>query len=130
MAITSNPFFDDLSKLYGPFYATMLIARSADAVYKALPGRIMLSTAIDMIANYLLIDPEDFPDHRLDVAYDFLQDICGLNPDVIDAVLLSYRSSLDYDSIVFKYLNVKDEYDMSMVRVLTRMLWDMRPDSN
>lgn len=128
MAITSNPFFDDLSKQYGPFYATMKIAKSADAVCKALPGRIDYATAIDRIANYQTINPDDFPDHRLDVAEDYLSTICDVDQEVKDAVLSSYGKSLDCDALVFDYMGIKERHRRSKVRWLTKMLWWNRPE--
>ena len=128
MAITSNPFYDDLSKQYGPFYATMKIAKSADAVCKALPGRIDYATAIDRIANYQTLNPDDFPDHRLDVANDYLSTICDVDQEVKAAVLASYRKSLDCDTLVFDYMGIKEKPRRSKVRWLTKMLWWNRPE--
>lgn len=125
MAITSNPYFDELSKQYGPFYATMKIAKLADAAYMSMPGRIEYSTAIDYVANKIPIRPEDFPDRRLDTAKEYLKYVDDI--DVYDAVLVSYEESLDCSNLVYKYLNVKDSSRQARVRVLTNILWDRRP---
>jgi len=119
--IDSNPYFDKLCEQYGPFYATMKIAKEARKVCEELPGRIDFSTAIDYIANEKLINPEDFPDHRLDTAKEYLSYI--LDQEVVEAVLASYQSSLDYDSLVYRYLNIDDDHRMTRVRILTNMLW-------
>lgn len=121
--LTSNPYFDELCKQYGPFYATMKIAKSADAVCNALPGRIDYATAIDRIANYQIINPDDFPDHRLDVANDYLSTICDVDPEVKAAVLSSYGKSLDCDALVFDYMGIKEKPRRSKVRWLTKLLW-------
>lgn len=125
--IDSNPYFDKLCEQYGPFYATMKIAKEARKVCEELPGRIDFSTAIDYIANEKLINPEDFPDHRLDTAKEYLNYI--LDQEVVEAVLASYQSSLDYDSLVYRYLNIDDDHRMTRVRILTNMLWSRRPNS-
>lgn len=125
--ITSNPYFDKLCEQYGPFYATMKIAKQARKVCEELPGRIDFSTAIDYIANEKVIDPEDFPDHRLDTAKEYLSYV--LDQEVVEAVLASYQSSLDYDSLVYRYLNIEDEHRMTRVRILTNMIWSRRPNS-
>jgi hypothetical protein len=125
--ITSNPYFDTLCEQYGPFYATMKIAKEARKVCEELPGRIDFSTAIDYIANEKLISPEDFPDHRLDTAKEYLSYI--LDQEVVEAVLASYQSSLDYDSLVYRYLNIDDDHRMTRVRILTNMIWSRRPNS-
>lgn len=122
--LTSNPYFDRLSQEYGPFYATMLIAKSARKVCEELSGRIDFSTAIDYIANELPINPEDFPDHRLVAAKEYLSYI--LDQEVVDAVLASYELSLTYNNLVYKYLTIDDEPRMSRVRILTNYLWDQR----
>ena len=126
--LTSNPYFDELCNQYGPFYATMKIAKSADAVCKALPGRIDYATAIDRIANYQTINPDDFPDHRLDVANDYLSTICDVDQEVKAAVLSSYGKSLDCDTLVFDYMCIKEKPRRSRVRWLTKLLWWQRPD--
>lgn len=125
--IDSNPYFDKLCEKYGPFYATMKIAKEARKVCEELPGRIDFSTAIDYIANEKIIDPEDFPDHRLDTAKEYLSYI--LDQEVVEAVLASYQSSLDYDSLVYRYLNINDDHRMTRVRILTNMIWSRRPNS-
>lgn len=125
--IDSNPYFDKLCEQYGPFYATIKIAKEARKVCEELPGRIDFSTAIDYIANEKLINPEDFPDHRLDTAKEYLSYI--LDQEVVEAVLASYQSSLDYDSLVYRYLNIDDDHRMTRVRILTNMLWSRRPNS-
>lgn len=125
--ITSNPYFDKLCEQYGSFYATMKIAKEARKACEELPGRIDFSTAIDYIANAKLINPEDFPDHRLDTAKEYLSYI--LDQEVVDAVLASYTSSLDYNSVVYRYLKIHDEHRMTRVRILTNMLWSRRPNS-
>lgn len=125
--IDSNPYFDKLCEQYGPFYATMKIAKEARKVCEELPGRIDFSTAIDYIANEKTIDPEDFPDHRLDTAKEYLSYI--LDQEVVEAVLASYQSSLDYDSLVYRYLNIDDDHRMTRVRILTNMIWSRRPNS-
>lgn len=122
--LTSNPYFDELYNQYGPFYATMKIAKEARKVCEELPGRINFSTAIDYIANNKYIDPEEFPDHRLDVAKEYLSYV--LDQEVVEAVLASYASSLDYSSVVYRYLKIHDEHRMARVRVLTNMLWGIR----
>lgn len=122
--LTSNPYFDELCEQYGPFYATMKIAKEARKVCEELPGRINFSTAIDYIANNKYIDSEEFPDHRLDAAKEYLSYV--LDQEVVDAVLASYASSLDYNSVVYRYLNIGDEHRMTRVRILTNMLWDIR----
>lgn len=125
--IDSNPYFDKLSSQYGPFYATMKIAKEARKVCQELPGRIDFSTAIDYIANEKLINPEDFPDHRLDTAKEYLNYI--LDQQVVEAVLASYECSLNYEKVLYKYLTLKDEHRMARVRILTNMLWSRRPNS-
>lgn len=124
--LTSNPYFDELCEQYGPFYATMKIAKEARKVCEELPGRIDFSTAIDYIANNKYIDPEEFPDHRLDVAKEYLSYV--LDQEVVDAVLASYISSLDYNSVVYRYLKIRDDDRMTRVRILTNMLWNKRPN--
>ena len=126
--LNSNPFFENLSKRYGHFYATMLIAKSARNACDSLQGRIPVSTAIDYIANYRAICPDDFPDHRLDVAEDYLCTICDVDQEVKDAVLASYAKSLDCDVLAFVYLSVKDKPRRRRVRILTKTLWDNRPN--
>lgn len=125
--IDSNPYFDKLCEQYGPFYATMKIAKEARKVCEELPGRIDFSTAIDYIANEKLINPEDFPDHRLDTAKEYLSYV--LDQELVEAVLASYQSSLDYDSLVYRYLNIDDDHRMTRVRILTNMIWSRRPNS-
>ena len=123
--IDSNPYFDRLCKQYGPFYATMKIAKEARKVCEELPGRIDFSTAIDYIANEKVINPKDFPDHRLDTAKEYLSYV--LDQKVVEAVLASYQSSLNYNSVVYRYLKIHDEHRMARVRILTNMLWSRRP---
>ncbi len=125
--LTSNPYFDKLCEQFGPFYATMKIAKEARKICEELPGRIDFSTAIDYIANNKYIDPEDFPDHRLDTAKEYLSYI--LDQEVVEAVLASYKSSLDYESVVYRYLTITDEHREARVRILTNILWHRRPDS-
>lgn len=122
--LISNPYFDKISQEQGPFYATMLIAKSARKACEDLSGRIAYSTAIDYIANEKTIDPEDFPDHRLDTAKEYLNYV--LDQEVVEAVLASYQSSLNYNSVVYRYLKIHDEHRMSRVRILTNMLWGMQ----
>lgn len=124
--LTSNPYFDKLCEQYGPFYATIKIAKEVRKVCEELPGRIDFSTAIDYIANEKVINPEDFPDHRLDTAKEYLNYV--LDQEVVEAVLASYQSSLDYDSLIYRYLNI-DDHRMTRVRILTNMLWSRRPNS-
>lgn len=124
--LISNPYFDELCKQYGPFYATMKIAKEARRVCEELPGRIDFSTAIDYIANNKYIDPEEFPDHRLDTAKEYLSYV--LDQEVIDAVLASYECSLNYEKVLYKYLTIKDEHRMTRVRILTNMLWSKKPN--
>ena len=126
--IDSNPYFDELCEQYGPFYATMKIAKSADAVCRLLPRRIDYATAIDYIANYKPINPEDFPDHRLDVANDYLSTICDVDQEVKTAVLDSFCKSLDCDALVFVYNNIQEPPRKAKVRWLTKLLWWQRPD--
>lgn len=124
--LTSNPYFDKLCEQYGPFYATMKIAKEARKVCEELPGRIDFSAAIDYIANNKYIDPEEFPDHRLDTAKEYLSYV--LDQEIVDAVLASYTSSLDYNSVVYRYLKIHDEHRMTRVRILTNMIWSRRPN--
>jgi hypothetical protein len=102
----------------------MKIAKEARKVCEELPGRIDFSTAIDYIANNKYIDPEEFPDRRLDVAKEYLSYV--LDQEVVNAVLASYESSLDYNSVVYRYPKIHDEYRMTRVRILTNMLWGIR----
>lgn len=125
--LDSNPYFDKLCERYGPFYATMKIAKEAREICEKLPGRIDFSTAIDYIANEQKIDPEDFPDHRLDTAKEYLSYI--IDKEVVEAALSSYQSSLDYNSVVYRYHTIHDESRMSRVRILTNMLWSFRPNN-
>jgi hypothetical protein len=121
----SNTYYNELSNRYNAFYATNLIAQEALSVYNSMPGRIEISTAIDYIANEKVINPEDFPDHRLDTAKEYLSYV--LDQEVVDAVLASYESSLNYNSVVYRYLKIHDEHRMTRVRILTNILWSERP---
>lgn len=123
MAITSNPYFDELSKSYGKFVATNIIAEEARNKCSELSNTISTAKAIDYIANNKPINPEDFPDHRLDNAIDYLSYL--IDNEVRDAVLASYKLSLDYNNLIYKYLTVNDEPRMSRVRILTKFIWDM-----
>lgn len=119
--LSSNPYFDKLSQEYDPFYATLLIAKTADALYSELSGRIDISTAIDLISNEIPINPDDFPDKRIEIAKDSLSYV--LDEEVKEAALVSYRLSIKYNNLVYKYLSVKEPYRQSRIRVLTNMLW-------
>ena len=119
--LDSNPYFDKLSQEYNPFYATLLIAKTADTLYSEFSGRIEVSTAIDYIANNRTIDPEDFPDRKMEYAKDYLSFV--LDDEVKEAVLASYSLSLKYRNLVYKYLSVDDSYKQSRVRILTNILY-------
>ena len=125
MAITNNPYFEELSEINGPFYATIKIAQEALDVCKALPGRIDVSTAIDYISQGKEILPEDFPDKRLNSAKEYLSYM--LDNEVYDAVLASYEASLGGSNLVYKYLTIEDLPRQARVRILSRILWDKRP---
>jgi hypothetical protein len=117
----SNTYYNELSNKYNAFYATNLIAQEALSVYSSMSGRIEVSTAIDFIANNRTINPEDFPDRKMEYAKDYLSFV--LDDEVKEAVLTSYSLSLKYRNLVYKYLSVDDPYRQSRVRVLTNILY-------
>lgn len=119
---TSNSYYNELSNRYNVFYATNLIAQQALDIYNSMPGRIEISTAIDYIANDRSINPEDFPDKKMDYAKDYLSYL--IDEDVKDAVLTSFELSLKYNNLVYKYLSVTDPNKQTRVRVLTNMLYN------
>ena len=122
MGLCDNSYFNSLSKAHGQFYATLVIAKSALEVCKQLPGRIEVSTAIDYVASGKSINPEDFPNHRLDVAKDYTLYI--LDEEVRTAILVSYEKSLACDNLVYDYQSITDEPRQQRVRIVTRILWD------
>ena len=123
MALTSNPYFDELSAKYGVYYAVNKIASEANAECNRLSNTISTATAIDYIANGKKINAEDFPDHRLDFAREYLNYL--IDGEIRDAVLLSFQLSLRYDNLVYKYMAISDELRRGKVKRLTKIVWDM-----
>lgn len=125
MSLTNSPYYNELAKFHGPFYATMQIAKNAREISKSLEYRISDAKALDYAANGKVPNPKDYPDKRLNRVRDYISYI--EDEEVKSAIIDSYEKSLKNYYLIYMYNNVEDEARRSRIRIILNQLWDTRP---
>lgn len=125
MSLINHLEFDRLSNQYGPFYATMQIAKNAREIVKSLEYRISDSEALTYAANGMAPNPKDYPDKRLNRVRDYISYI--EDEEVKSAIIDSYEKSLKNYYLIYIYNNIEDEPRRSRIRIILNQLWDTRP---
>ena len=128
MSLINSPYYNELAKIHGPFYATMQIAKNTREIAKSLEYRISDSEALSYAAQGMTPNPKDYPDKRLNRVKEYLNYVDDI--EVKSAVMKSYEQSLAKNNLVYDYKYVDDEPRKARVRIIMNILWDSRPHKN
>lgn len=126
MSLINSPYYNELAKIHGPFYATMQIAKNAREIAKSLEYRISDSEALSYAANGMTPNPKDYPDKRLNRVKEYISYID--DEEVRLAILDSYEQSLKKYYLIYDYKSIGDEPRRSRIRIILNILWDTRPN--
>jgi hypothetical protein len=126
MSLINSPYYNELAKIHGPFYATMQIAKNAREIAKSLEYRISDSEALSYAANGMTPNPKDYPDKRLNRVKQYISYID--DEEVRLAILDSYEQSLKKYYLIYDYKSIGDEPRRSRIRIILNILWDTRPN--
>jgi len=125
MSLAASPTYRQLTTEVGPYVAVMILAENTREITEALDNRITTACALDYVANGLVPDPKDFPDHRLDRVKDYISYIS--DKEIQRAIIASYEESLKKFHLIYDYQDVHDEPRRSRIRIILNILWDNRP---